>query len=103
MHYFLVTPICRSEPGIVLGVARHETVNITCEVESDPPNVHFKWTLNNTIESSDLRDFYSDGRVSILQYTPRAMLGYGVLQCSGSNSIGKMKEPCVFRIVPVGE
>lgn len=87
----------------MLGVARHETVNITCEVDSDPSNVQFKWTLNNTIESLELKDYFSDGRISIVEYTPRAMLGYGVLFCSGENSIGKMKEPCVYRIVPVGK
>ncbi|XP_054713696.1 nephrin-like [Uloborus diversus] len=96
------SPVCKTKPGIVLGVARYETVNVTCDVDADPKDVRFKWTLNNTLENADLQDFISEATSSTVFYTPRAMLGYGVLLCFGSNDVGRQKEPCVFRIVPVG-
>lgn len=43
------------------------------------------------------------GTKSIAHYTPQNMLGYGSLLCWASNVIGKAKEPCVYKIVPVGK
>lgn len=43
------------------------------------------------------------GTKSIAHYTPQNMLGYGSLLCWASNIIGKAKEPCVSKVIPVGK
>ncbi|XP_054717865.1 nephrin-like [Uloborus diversus] len=95
-------PVCKHEPGQVFGVAKLETLNITCEVEADPTDIQFHWTLNNTVESIEVKKFFSEGTSSTVYYTPYNMLGYGALLCWGSNTIGRQKDPCVYRVVPVG-
>ncbi|KAG8194330.1 hypothetical protein JTE90_029206 [Oedothorax gibbosus] len=95
-------PVCKSAAVQVFGVARQETLNITCDLDSDPSDVEFRWTLNNTVESMEVKNFVSDGTSSTVFYTPRNMLGYGSLLCWGSNAIGRMQSPCVYRVVPVG-
>lgn len=47
--------------------------------------------------------FTQPGTKSIAHYTPQNMLGYGSLLCWASNVIGKAKEPCVYKVVPVGK
>ncbi|GIY08161.1 ig-like domain-containing protein [Caerostris extrusa] len=98
-----VAPVCKNRAVQVFGVAKQETLNITCELEADPIDVKFHWTLNNTVESMEVKKFVSEGTSSTVFYTPRNMLGYGALLCWGSNDIGRQKDPCVYRIVPVGE
>ncbi|GBN48538.1 hypothetical protein AVEN_14163-1, partial [Araneus ventricosus] len=94
-------PVCKNKAVQVFGVAKQETLNITCELEADPTDVKFHWALNNTVESMDVKNFISEGTSSTVFYTPRNMLGYGALLCWGSNDIGRQKDPCVYRIVPV--
>ncbi|CAL1291261.1 unnamed protein product [Larinioides sclopetarius] len=95
-------PVCKNKAVQVFGVAKQETLNITCELEADPTDVKFHWALNNTVESMDVKNFISEGTSSTVFYTPRNMLGYGALLCWGSNDIGRQKDPCVYRVVPVG-
>lgn len=83
-------------------MARTEVVNVTCEVEADPPEVHFRWSLNNTLETVSLPAGWSEGSRSVLSYTPKTLAGYGLLLCWGSNSIGGQREPCVAKIIPAG-
>ncbi|GIY00854.1 ig-like domain-containing protein [Caerostris darwini] len=96
-----IAPVCKNRAVQVFGVAKQETLNITCELEADPIDVKFHWTLNNTVESMEVKKFVSEGTSSTVFYTPRNMLGYGALLCWGSNDIGRQKDPCVYRIVPV--
>nr|XP_045595276.1 uncharacterized protein LOC123756241 [Procambarus clarkii] len=37
-----------------------------------------------------------------LTYTPKTLLDYGFLLCWATNSVGKQREPCVFKIFPAG-
>lgn len=99
----LDAPTCRPSQKNLYGVARTETVNISCEVESDPSDVTFRWALNNTVENMELHNFTSDGIKSTLTFTPRTMLEFGAILCWGINSVGEQKDPCVVRIIPAGE
>ncbi|GFY67124.1 ig-like domain-containing protein [Trichonephila inaurata madagascariensis] len=96
------TPTCRPNQRDLFGVAREEVVNITCEVDSDPQDVTFRWTLNNSVENTELHTFESSGAMSVLTYTPKTPMDYGAVQCLGRNSVGEQKEPCVVRIIPAG-
>ncbi|GFV95968.1 uncharacterized protein TNCV_2096371 [Trichonephila clavipes] len=93
-------PVCKQSDPKVYGVARTEIVNVTCEVEADPPDVNFRWALNNSLEVVNLQKWWSEGSRSVLSYTPRTKVGYGLLLCWGSNVIGGQREPCVARIIP---
>ncbi|XP_035207453.1 nephrin-like [Stegodyphus dumicola] len=95
-------PTCKSGQRDLYGVAREETVNISCEVDSDPSDVTFRWTLNNSIESTELHNFKSNGPLSVITYTPKTMGDYGSLLCWGRNSVAEQKEPCFVRIIPAG-
>lgn len=101
--FLLDAPTCRPSQKNLYGVARTETVNISCEVESDPSDVTFRWALNNTVENMELHNFTSDGIKSTLTFTPRTMLEFGAILCWGINSVGEQKDPCVVRIIPAGE
>ncbi|XP_054714539.1 nephrin-like [Uloborus diversus] len=95
-------PVCRHSSVVVHGVARYEPVNVSCEVEADPPLVNFRWALNNTVENIDIPTQTNEGTFSSVMYTPRTMLGYGALLCWAHNAIGHQKDPCVVRIIPAG-
>ncbi|XP_042897577.1 neural cell adhesion molecule 2 isoform X3 [Parasteatoda tepidariorum] len=95
-------PVCKNPAVQIFGVAKQETLNITCELDGDPKEIEFHWALNNTVESMEVKKFISDGLTSTVYYTPRNMLGYGALLCWGINNIGRQRDPCVYRVVPVG-
>ncbi|XP_015911247.1 kin of IRRE-like protein 3 [Parasteatoda tepidariorum] len=95
-------PSCSTSLKALYGVTRGETVNITCEVDSDPDDVTFNWALNNSVENVELYNFTSKKTRSVLTYTPKAMLEFGAILCWGKNSVGEQKEPCVSRIIPAG-
>lgn len=96
-------PTCKASQKNLYGVARTEAVNITCDVESDPRDVSFRWALNNSVENMELHNFTADGTRSVLTFTPRTMLEFGAILCWGTNSVGEQKDPCVVRIIPAGE
>ena len=45
---FLDAPMCIVAAS-VQGVALKESLNLTCRVNADPPNVTFHWTFNNSV------------------------------------------------------
>ncbi|XP_071041033.1 cell surface glycoprotein MUC18 isoform X6 [Parasteatoda tepidariorum] len=96
-------PVCKNPAVQIFGVAKQETLNITCELDGDPKEIEFHWALNNTVESMEVKKFISDGLTSTVYYTPRNMLGYGALLCWGINNIGRQRDPCVYRVVPVAQ
>jgi Immunoglobulin domain len=101
-------PVCRPDQTTVYGVARHETVRISCAVESLPDNeLTFKWSFNNTRESLDIqqsnvRTAADGGPVSVLEYTPRTEMDYGTLLCRARNAVGLQAVPCAYQLVPAG-
>lgn len=46
--------------------------------------------------------FTSQGSTSILQYSPKSELDFGVVACWASNPVGNQREPCLFHVVPAG-
>ncbi|GFT74509.1 transposable element Tcb2 transposase [Trichonephila clavipes] len=97
-----LSPVCISGQKRAYGVARHEEVNVTCEVDADPDDIQFRWMFNNTSETIDIITFTSSATQSIASYIPRSKMDYGTLSCWGRNSIGVQRHPCVFSIVPAG-
>ncbi|XP_059476951.1 nephrin-like isoform X2 [Neocloeon triangulifer] len=99
-------PVCRQEKILVVGASRGETLDIKCEVEADPPVVHFRWKFNNSGETLDVSPdrFYSDGPASsVLRYTTASELDYGSLSCWAVNAVGHQVAPCVFQVVAAGK
>jgi hypothetical protein len=47
-------------------------------------------------------DFSSKGSRSLLKYSPKSEMDYGVVACWASNAVGNQKEPCLFHVVPAG-
>lgn len=102
-NFFPVSPACMSGQQRIYAVAKHEEVNVSCEVDADPDDVTFRWIFNNTSETLDVITFITMGTRSIAPYTPRSRIDYGTLSCWGRNSIGVQRQPCVFSIVPAGK
>ncbi|XP_076366981.1 neural cell adhesion molecule 2-like [Tachypleus tridentatus] len=95
-------PSCKSHQKIVHGAARHESVQVQCEVEADPSNVSFYWRFNSTKEVPGLLTFTSNESRSTATFIPRTEHDYGTLLCWASNKVGVQKKPCGFKVVPAG-
>ncbi|XP_069700710.1 neural cell adhesion molecule 2-like [Periplaneta americana] len=100
-------PTCRQERILVVGASRSESLDIACEVETDPPARSFKWKFNNSGETLEVSPerfaATSNGTVSVLRYTPVSELDYGTLSCWAQNAIGPQTTPCVFQVVAAGK
>ncbi|XP_067137967.1 protein turtle-like isoform X2 [Centruroides vittatus] len=100
VHY---APKCMSPRHSVYGVIRSEAVSVTCDVDADPTEVTFKWALNRSAQDiQPIDSFKSNGTRSIATIIPEDNLGFGILLCWASNSVGLQKEPCSFQIIPAG-
>lgn len=101
----LDAPTCSPTQPRVFGVAKQENAQIKCTVDSNPEEVDFKWTFNNSAESIEVSSSHIT-RIgtssSIVSYTPMTELDYGTLLCIAINKIGKQKQPCVFHIIAAG-
>ncbi|XP_049820104.1 neural cell adhesion molecule 2, partial [Aethina tumida] len=100
-------PTCKYERVVVVGASRGESVDIVCEIESDPPARSYRWKFNNSGETLDVAaERYaktSNGTVSVLRYTPVTELDYGSLSCWAQNAVGHQITPCVFQVVAAGK
>ncbi|XP_015927862.1 nephrin [Parasteatoda tepidariorum] len=98
-------PACSDRQRRNYGVAKNEQINVTCSVESDPQDVLFWWIFNNTFsETKEIRSFQRSASElkSVVKFVPKSKLDYGALYCYAKNTVGNMREPCVFNIVPTG-
>lgn len=50
----------------------------------------------------DRSQFSSRGTDSILHYSPKSELDFGVVACWASNSVGNQRDPCLYHVVPAG-
>lgn len=102
---FSVAPSCKPNQTRVYGVAKQERAQIICQVEANPPDVHFRWTFNNSADSVDVASSHiaRSGTSSVVSYTPMTELDYGTLLCYASNKIGNQRVPCVFHIIAAGK
>ncbi|XP_054707579.1 contactin-5-like [Uloborus diversus] len=98
------SPVCSPKQPRTYNISHHGKNNVSCAVEADPKAVTFSWMLNNSVAIS-LRNAVlletDSGSTSVIEYHPVTKLDYGALHCHAKNSIGTMKEPCVFNIVPI--
>ncbi|GIY42296.1 nephrin [Caerostris extrusa] len=78
---------------ILTGV---ETVNMSCQVDADPKDVIFLWSLENPQGVITLQN-WSDSNT--LNYSPVTDHGFGVIHCWGRNSIGIQETPCQFELL----
>ncbi|GIY53778.1 nephrin [Caerostris darwini] len=78
---------------ILTGV---ETVNMSCQVDADPKDVIFLWSLENPQGVITLQN-WSDSNT--LNYSPVTDHGFGVIHCWGRNSIGFQEIPCQFELL----
>jgi len=97
-------PVCRRSRPLIVVVSRDQTAHLRCEVEADPADVSFRWTLSTGRETALVtRELPTDsGLSSTLEYTPRREADFGQLLCWARNAIGNQQEPCVFNIVKEG-
>ena len=99
----LFSPVCRASQKSTYGVGRNEVVQVSCDVDADPSNVSFKWHINNSDISTELKSFTSNGTRSVSSYAATNPRSYGKLICWAENAIGRQKEPCLFSIVPASK
>ncbi|XP_023158458.1 uncharacterized protein LOC101459450 [Ceratitis capitata] len=96
------TPVCKHMDRVILiGASKDETVEVTCEIQADPPPRTFRWKFNNSGETLDVgseRFSVNDSR-SVLKYTPISDQDYGTLSCWASNEVGTQNQPCLFQVV----
>ncbi|CAG9766131.1 unnamed protein product [Ceutorhynchus assimilis] len=97
-------PTCKPDQTRIYGVAKQERAEIVCQVDANPPEVHFKWTFNNSADSVEVSQSHiaKSGTSSVVSYTPITELDYGTLLCYASNRIGNQRVPCVFHIIAAG-
>ncbi|CAH0718442.1 unnamed protein product, partial [Brenthis ino] len=97
------SPACKTAKTASLYVARGETVQIDCELDSNPMDpMTYQWWFNNTSHSklelhSEANTQNNRGRY---QYTVNSSADYGWVQCAGTNSVGRQLAPCLFHILP---
>lgn len=102
-YLLLVAPVCLDNEITVIGASLDEELHVRCHVAADPSEVDFSWQFNNSGESFDVapaRFAATSGNTSVLRYTPANPRDYGTLACTGTNSIGRQLEPCIFQVVP---
>ncbi|XP_021945130.1 nephrin isoform X2 [Folsomia candida] len=99
-------PTCKHNTESLVGAMKQETIQVICEMASDPPHVQFSWTFNNSgseVIHVPQYHYTSSGTTSTLTYTPVTEMDYGTMMCWGSNSVGKgVAGPCYFQIVSAG-
>ncbi|XP_073998334.1 sidestep VII transmembrane protein isoform X2 [Rhodnius prolixus] len=100
----MYAPTCKPNQTRVHGVAKQERANISCEVDSNPSEVTFRWTFNNSADSIEVEPgrIVRHGSSSVVTYTPMSELDYGTLLCWATNRIGHQKVPCVYHIIAAG-
>ncbi|GIY83557.1 nephrin [Caerostris darwini] len=97
------SPMCVPRQQKKYGIPWQEKTNVTCNVEADPDDVTFTWTLNNiTVASEQMGAPTLAGSRSIFELQPKTKMDYGTLQCHARNEVGTMKEPCVMNVIPAG-
>ncbi|XP_066943703.1 nephrin-like isoform X2 [Macrobrachium rosenbergii] len=98
------SPQCKSGQRWVYGIATHEMVHVSCQVEAHPSQVSFQWVFNNSADITEIAEAHitNNHTQSVLTYTPITQMDYGFLLCWAKNKVGKQHDPCVFRIFPAG-
>ncbi len=91
----LDSPICVTEAQSY-SVRIGDTVNLTCELDAQPDNLTFFWTVNNIV-NSDMKINYFWLK-SWASYQPLTVSDFGVVRCWARNDAGFQSIPCVFNV-----
>ena len=121
--FILDAPYCKPDQTQVFGVARDETVRISCAVLANPAaHTRFEWHFNASGGGhggspmlghgglSSIVDMPHDRfrspplnpTTSIVEYVPKTEMDYGSLLCWATNAVGRQQNPCVFHLIPAG-
>lgn len=97
-------PVCRPGQEQTVGVGKGELAKIVCRIEAEPAATDFIWRFNNTGESVEIprNHFTAEPNLSQVTYTPLTEQDFGTVLCWAQNSMGLMKRPCVYHVVPAG-
>jgi len=100
-------PTCLNTKPEEITIAVHESIDLECQMNSNPPNVSFRWNMelsnpdaNNGSEDKfevPTSQFTQHRTSSVLTFTPRTPADFGKVTCAGANNLGK-GEPCLFII-----
>ncbi|KAG8192101.1 hypothetical protein JTE90_027748 [Oedothorax gibbosus] len=96
------SPVCVPGQKILYGATRHEEVKVICEVDADPTDISFHWSFNKSGENMEDVPFVSDGTKSTATVTAKTDYDFGTLMCTGTNSVGMQREPCVYTVITAG-
>lgn len=94
-------PVCHEAQKWIYGAARHEPLQVSCDVDADPPDVTFHWHLNHSSETAIPHSMQGATR-SVATFIARSEADYGALSCEARNSVGSQRRPCLFNVVPAG-
>ncbi|XP_053623533.1 synaptogenesis protein syg-2-like isoform X2 [Plodia interpunctella] len=96
------TPYCRNEARVQYGSREDESVNITCDVDSNPPPVSYRWVVvKDDVNASTLRNHSHitiDTEDPVLEYQRPNDTVISTIFCWGMNNIssnGQPHTPCV--------
>ncbi|XP_076350339.1 neural cell adhesion molecule 2-like isoform X2 [Tachypleus tridentatus] len=95
-------PVCKPGQKSIYTTTENEPIHITCDVESDPEDVKYRWSFNNSHDNYYLSNFNFHKTRSTVIYTPRSKYEFGSISCSASNSVGNQNVPCVYYILSEG-
>jgi hypothetical protein len=105
MIFYLDSPSCKPNQKLVYGVSVGEEVTMSCELDSEPDDVEFRWAFNSTPHALTMPSskVVNQKIQSFLTYTPQSESDYGTFLCWGRNSIGEQKNPCVYHVLQTGK
>ncbi|XP_022245193.1 neural cell adhesion molecule 1-like [Limulus polyphemus] len=94
-------PVCQPGQKSIYGVLNKESVQVLCQLDSDPNDITFHWRFNSSAKVTDkiLHTIHSNKCQSTASYSIQTDEDYGTLLCWGENTIGVQKDPCVFKII----
>ncbi|KAG1681685.1 hypothetical protein GQR58_011752 [Nymphon striatum] len=98
----IYAPVCVENMQKTYYVSYYEEAKVLCKVDSDPVDVSFSWSFNNSRDTFDIINFSKAGTQSIGKYTASDDREYGSLLCKATNEIGTQNVPCVFNIKYAG-
>ncbi|XP_076336476.1 protein turtle homolog B-like [Tachypleus tridentatus] len=93
-------PVCKSSKSKEYAVLTGSIIKVTCEVDAQPSDVQFRWSLNNSFGLLSLNTFTENGTSSVALFSPQSEVEYGTLLCWAKNKIGEQKYPCNFTVTP---
>ncbi|XP_076305132.1 neural cell adhesion molecule 2-like isoform X1 [Tachypleus tridentatus] len=93
-------PVCKEVSSREYAVVIGSSVRVTCEVNAQPSEVQFRWSISNSFGLLSLNTFSQNQTSSMAIFSPQSEMDYGTLLCWAKNRIGEQKKPCQFIVTP---